>query len=151
MDKTDIKLLGLLAEDAGATATSLVSKLNLSVPAINKRIAKLKADGVIRKTVVLTDPEKVGQTVTVCILLALENFNQSEEFFQIIQNDPEIMECYAISGEYDYWVKVCTSSVFELEEKLLVMKQHGVAKSNTLFALREYKCSATVLPRQAKE
>lgn len=147
MDDIDIKLISLLASDASVTASSLVAQLNLSVPAINKRIAKLKADGIIRRTTILTDPEKIGKAVTVYILLSLERFNQSTRFFEIVEQDQDILECYAISGGYDYLLKICTDSVNSLEDKILKLKQNGIAKSNSIFALREYKFSPTVLPK----
>lgn len=146
MDNIDVKLIKLLSKDANVTASSLVEKLNLSVPAINKRIAKLKNDGVIRNSTVLTDPVKVGKTVTVYILLALEHFSKSKSLLEIVRTDEDILECYAISGEYDYLLKVCTSNIDTLEDKILKLKQNGIAKSNTLFSLREYKFFPTVLP-----
>ena len=96
MDNIDIKLLHILAESADATTSSLVPKLNLSVPAINKRIAKLKTDGIIEQTTVLINPQKVGKQITAFILVVLEHFKQSEQLFRIVESDPDILECYEI-------------------------------------------------------
>lgn len=146
MDNIDIKLLHLLAQDADVTTSSLVSLLNLSVPAINKRIAKLKAEGYIRKTIVLTDPQKIGKGVMAYILIVLEQFSLSDSLLKIVNADPDILECYAITGEYDYILKICAASIDALEDKLLKMKQKGIAKSHTMFALREYKFDPTAQP-----
>ncbi len=64
MDNIDVKLIRTLAADADITTASMVDKLNLSIPAINKRIAKLKADQVIEKTTILTNPQKVEKEIT---------------------------------------------------------------------------------------
>ncbi|MBQ6315783.1 MAG: Lrp/AsnC family transcriptional regulator [Mogibacterium sp.] len=151
MDNIDIKLIRHLAEDASQTASSLVSKLNLSVPAINKRIAKLREEGIIRKETILTDSRKVGKSVTAYLLIVLEHFDTSDELLKIVEADPDILECYAISGEYDYILKVCAESIDALEDKLLVMKKKGIAKSNTMFTLREYKFEPTALPDNKEE
>ncbi len=146
MDNIDIRLIRLLAEDASQTASSLVPKLNMSVPAINKRIAKLKEEGQISKTTILTDPKKLGKTITAYVLIIMEHFSTSEQLLKIVEADPDILECYAISGEYDYILKMCAASIDALEDKLLGMKEQGIAKSNTMFALREYKFAPTAVP-----
>lgn len=150
MDNIDIKLLHILAESADATTSSLVPKLNLSVPAINKRIAKLKTDGIIEQTTVLINPQKVGKQITAFILVVLEHFKQSEQLFRIVESDPDILECYAVTGEYDYILKICTTDIDALEDKLLKMKEKGIAKSQTMFSLRKHKFLATALPDYKK-
>lgn len=146
MDNIDVNLIRLLAEDADVTTTSLVSKLHLSVPAINKRIAKLKASGMIRKATILTEPLKMGKTISAFVLIVLEKFRQSDELLKIVEADPDILECYAIAGEYDYILKICATDIDALEDKILELKKHGIAKSSTLFALREYKYEPAILP-----
>ncbi|NLU25038.1 MAG: Lrp/AsnC family transcriptional regulator, partial [Clostridiales bacterium] len=76
----------------------------------------------------------------------LEHFNLSEQLLKIVNSDPDILECYAITGEYDYILKICAGSINALEDKLLRMKEKGIAKSHTMFALREYKFEPTSQP-----
>ena len=133
MDNIDIKIIRALAEDASQTASSLVPKLNMSVPAINKRIARLRDDGQITKTTILTDPKKLGKTITAYVLIIMEHFSTSEQLLKIVEEDPDIL-------------KRCTESIDALEDKLLHMKEKGIAKSNTMFALREYKFEPTAVP-----
>ncbi len=146
MDHIDVKLVNLLAEDADSTTASMVDKVNLSIPAINKRIAKLKADGVIEKTTILTNPQKVGKEITAYILVAMEHFGQSRQLWEIVASDPDILECYAITGEFDYILKICAKNIDTLEDKLLKLKENGIAKSQTMFALRKHKFAPTALP-----
>lgn len=146
MDKIDAKLVRLLSENADVTTSSLVTKLNLSVPAINKRIARLKANGTVKKATILTDARKIGKEVLAYVMIVLEKFSNSEEFLKMADADPDVLECYAIAGEYDYIMKICAADIDALENKLLKMKRNGIAKSSTLFALREYKFAPTILP-----
>lgn len=148
MDNIDIKLIRLLAENADVTTSSLVSRLNLSIPAINKRIAKLKEEGYISKTTILTDTKKIGKPIISYVLIVLEHFTLSDRLLDIVQSDPDILECYATTGEYDYILKVCARDIEDYEDKLLRLKEEGIAKSHTLLALREYKFSPTALPDQ---
>ena len=146
MDNIDIRIIRTLAEDADVTTASMVDRLNLSIPAINKRIARLKADHIIEKTTILTNAQKVEKEITAYILIEMENFKHSEKVLDIICSDPDFLECYAVTGEFDYIVKVCAGNINNLEDKLLKMKDSGIARSQTMFALREHKFAPTALP-----
>ena len=92
MDKTDEKLLHLLAKDADIPASALVSQLNLSVPAINKRIARLKASGVIRQSTILTDPREVGKPIQAYVLVVMDRFSNAGSLLQYVEADPDVLE-----------------------------------------------------------
>ena len=147
MDRTDEKLLHLLAKDADISASALVTELNLSIPAINKRIARLKASGVIRQATVLTDPVKVGQSVLAYVMVVLDRFSDADALTDYVKNDPDVLECYAVTGEYDFLLKLCASDIASLEDKLLELKKNrGIAKSHTMLALQEHKFIPAALP-----
>lgn len=152
MDTIDVKLLHLLAERADSTATALSPQVNLSVPAVNKRIARLKSSGLIRRFTVLTDSKQVGKPVLAFILLTLNQFGQEPALMEYIRSDPDVLECYAVTGEYDYILKVCAAGTEALEEKLIRLKRcRGVAKSHTMLALLEHKFSPIPLPDYPKD
>ena len=146
MDNTDIRIIKYLAENADISAADIAPDINLSVPAINKRIARMKADGTIRKTTVITDGNAVGKSLSAFILIALSDFSQSESLLDVLKNDPDILECYAVSGEYDYLIKLCARDIDDLEDKLLEMKRVRGLKSQTLMCLREHKYETAMLP-----
>jgi len=146
MDEIDRILIHALARNADVTATELMKSVNLSIPAINKRIARLKAAGMIRKVTVLTDPKKMGKTVMAFVLVVLDRFSDMAAILDLVESDPDVLECYAVTGEYDYLIKICASDIEMLEEKLLALKNKGVSKSHTLLTLCEHKYSPTVLP-----
>lgn len=62
------------------------------------------------------------------------------------ENDPDILECYSITGEYDYILKICAKDIDSLERKILdLKKKKGVLKSHTMISLMEHKFVPTVL------
>lgn len=151
IDETDVKLLELLSRDASATATEMTAQVNLSVPAINKRIRKMRQTGVIRRFTTVVDGEKVGKPITAFILLILQQASAVDSLMQYVEADPDVLECYAVTGEYDYIIKVCAADVKALERKLTLLKQRkGVVKSHTLFALKECKLQVSIQPDSAE-
>ena len=147
IDSTDKKILKLLSLDAAMSATDIGNTVGLSVPAVNKRIARMRSGGIIKNFTVITDEKQVGKSVTAFILLVLQYGDAVDKLMEHIKSDPDILECYAVTGEYDYIIKICASGVEALEEKLLSLKrQKGVIKSHTMLSLMEHKFNAAVLP-----
>ena len=147
MDAVDGKILKILSENAAATATEIGEAVNLSIPAVNKRILKLRECGIIRSYTILTDEKKVGKSICAFILLAVRYGEGVGALLKYADDDTDVLECYAVTGDYDYLIKICAESIEALEEKLLYLKkQKGVVKSHTMFSLQEHKLSATVLP-----
>ena len=82
-----------------------------------------------------------------CILVIVQHNASADKLTRYVQSDPDILECYAVTGEYDYLLKVCAKDVERLEEKLLHLKrQLGVIKSHTMLSLMEHKFEPTALP-----
>ena len=147
MDQIDKKILQMLSRNAAMTATEMVPKVNLSIPAINKRIQKLRDSGVIRRFTIQVDPESVGKPITAFILIVLQQGARIETLMEFIQSDPEIRECAGVTGEYDYLLKVCASGVPALQKKINILKREaGVVKSHTMLCLTEYKNQISALP-----
>ena len=72
-----------------------------------------------------------------------------DSLLEYIKGDTDVLECYAISGEYDYLLKICARDVESLEEKLLSLKRlKGVTKSHTMLSLMEHKFTSAVLPEE---
>ena len=147
MDSIDAKILKLLSKNADVTATEISAQVNLSVPAINKRIQKLKSDGMIRRFTVLTNGKNIGKPIMAFVLLVVQAGRQGEPFLDYVRNDDDILECFSVTGEYDYLIKVCASDMESLKNKLSQIKLHnGVVKSHTMISLLEQKFAPTILP-----
>jgi len=145
MDDIDARILNLLSQNANETATVIGAAVGLSIPAVNKRIQKLQKEGVLRRFTILTDGKQVGKPITAYILVILQS--DSDALLEYVASDPDVLECTAITGEYDYIIKVCAADVESLENKLLCLKrQKGVTKSHTMLSLMECKLQPSILP-----
>lgn len=152
MDKLDSILVRSLVKDADIAASELAPLVNLSIPAINKRISRLKSTGVIRNTTVLTDGKQIGKPITAFVLVVLKQFANAEDIIRYAESDEDVLECYAVTGEYDYMLKICASDIESFEDKLLTMKRfRGIAKSHTMLALMENKLAPSPMPDLPEE
>jgi Lrp/AsnC family leucine-responsive transcriptional regulator len=137
----------MLSEDAMISATEIGSAVNLSIPAVNKRIQKLKEGGVIRSFTVLTDEKKVAKPICAFIMLTVKYGEGVAALNDYVKRDADVLECYGITGDYDYILKICARDVEALEGKLLSLKKlKGVVKSYTMLSLMEHKLAPTALP-----
>ena len=147
MDQIDTKLLKMLSQNADTTATMLAHAVHMSVPAVNKRIARLRESGIIRNYTLRLDQEKIGKPVVGFALLVLNQQKNLDKLLAYVNTEPDIVEFHAITGEYDYIVKIYAKDIQDFENKLLRLKrQEGVTKSNTIFSLLEYKALPGPLP-----
>lgn len=147
MDATDKKIIEMLAKNAEVTSTEISSELHFSIPTVNKRIRDLKSDGIIKNYTVITDNKKIGKPIVAFILIVLKSIEHTKSFFEYVEDDRDILECYAVTGEYDCIMKVSAPSLEELDKKLAILKtQSGVMKSYTMLSLTTHKYEPTVLP-----
>lgn len=147
MDITDKKILKLLSQNADITATEISSKVNLSVPAVNKRILRMQKDGIIDYFTIVTNPQKLDKTITAFVFIVMQYGDSIKSLLEYANNEADILECYSVTGDYDYMLKICAKDIESLEEKILKIKnKKGVMKSHTMISLMEHKFSPTILP-----
>jgi len=148
MDTIDIKLLELLQHSAELTIQELSKEVHLSTTPCWKRINQLKNNGYINKTVSLVDRKRVGANVTAMVSIKVNNHNQERIsiFSKTIQDIPEVIECYRMSGETDYLLKVVVSDIesYDAFYKNLIEKVQFL-KVTSNFAIEEIK-STTEIP-----
>tara|TARA_Y100001934_G_C12223283_1_gene711778 strand:- start:181 stop:639 length:459 start_codon:yes stop_codon:yes gene_type:complete len=113
MDATDRKILSLLQEDATLSIESIASKVHLSSTPCWKRIRRLEKDGVIEKRVALLNPQKVGAGVTVFVAIKTNQHNRDwlDNFATSVEDMPEILDFYRMSGEIDYLLRVVVPDI----------------------------------------
>jgi len=113
MDAIDVKLLELLQHNAEMTIQQLSTEVHLSTTPCWKRINQLKNLGYISKTISLVDRKKIGLNVTTMVFVTLNTHDQEKIriFDETIQQIPEVVECYRMSGEIDYLLKVIVSDI----------------------------------------
>ncbi|RFS26719.1 Lrp/AsnC family transcriptional regulator [Chitinophaga silvatica] len=108
LDDIDKQLLKLLGEDSTITVKELAVKVNLSTSPVFERIKKLEAGGYIKKYIALIDAEKLGYGLIVFCNIKLKQHDKSvgTQFVTDIMRLEEVIECYNISGDYDFLLKV---------------------------------------------
>ena len=113
MDAVDRKILALLQEDATLSIEKIAAQVHLSSTPCWKRIRRLEKDGVIQKRVALLDAEKVGAGVTVFVAIKTNQHNREwlDHFANSVEDMPEILDFYRMSGEIDYLLRVVVSDI----------------------------------------
>ena len=139
----DKKILGFLQEDNKQTNKELSSKLGLSVTAVYERIKKLERVGVIKKNVSLLDKNKVNMSfVAFCnIKLVQHSKDYVIQFENEVTKLKEVLECYHISGDYDYLLKVMVEDMEAFREfmvKKLTSIDH-IGSTHSTFMISEVK------------
>jgi len=149
LDAIDWRILDRLQDDARLTNVDLAKAVNLSPSPCLARVRALEADGLISRYVTLLNPVKLGLTVSVFMQVSLEKQVQSalEIFERAIRDRPEVMECYLMTGDADYLIRVVVPDVPALERFILdfLTKVPGVGNIRSSFALKQVKYK-TALP-----
>jgi Lrp/AsnC family transcriptional regulator len=113
MDTADARILDLLQTDATLKAADIASRLGMDVDDCTARINRLEDDGTIAARVALLDPRKAGVGVTVFVALTTPEHSPEwiEAFHAAIDGFPEVMDCYRMSGQVDYLLRVVVEDI----------------------------------------
>lgn len=108
LDATDISILRQLQENARLTTKELAAKVNLSTTPVFERLKRLEREGYIKKYVAVLDADKLGQGFVVFCSVKLRQMGKdiANDFVAKVRNIPQVTECYNISGEFDYLLKI---------------------------------------------
>lgn len=108
LDKTDLQILRIMQSNSKLTTKELAAQVNLSTTPVFERLKRLETEGYIKKYIAILDATKLNCGFVVFCSVKLRRLNRdiAAEFTRIIQNIPEVTECYNISGEYDYLLKI---------------------------------------------
>jgi DNA-binding Lrp family transcriptional regulator len=147
MDRFDTLILEALQGDGRISNKQLAQQVHLSESACLRRVRALEEDGMIERYVAMLNQRKVGVPGDVLVHIGLHREEQSElaAFEDAVRNIPEVMECYLMTGEFDYLLRVVVKDMadFERIHKDELTRLPGVARVNSSFAIR------TVLKRTA--
>lgn len=113
LDDKDLAILKLLQVNAKITVKEISQKIHLSTTPVHERIKRMEESGVIKQYVTLVDQSKVNKGLTVICYVSLKEHNKKTgaRFIQIIKGLNEVTECYTISGEYDFMLKVIVENM----------------------------------------
>ncbi|MBI3711108.1 MAG: Lrp/AsnC family transcriptional regulator [Proteobacteria bacterium] len=149
LDAIDRRILGVLQENARVSNVGLAARAGLSPSPCWRRVKELEGNGVILNYVTLLNPARVGLPVSVFVSVTLEKQIEAnlEVFESAILKRPEVMECYLMTGDADYLLRVVTSDLTGYERFLMehLTRISGVASIKSSFALKQVKYR-TALP-----
>ncbi|HLF51933.1 Lrp/AsnC family transcriptional regulator [Flavobacterium sp.] len=143
MDIIDKKLLTLLQGDSKKTTKELSVKLNLSVTAVYERIKKLEREGIIDKYVALLNRNKIEKGFVVFCHLKL--MQHTKEFISQFEKEVvqlnEVLECFHVSGDYDYILKICVKDMEEYREFMVtkLTTLNHIGSTHSTFMIGEVK------------
>ena len=149
LDAIDRRILAILQENARVSNVELAESAGVSASPCWRRVRELERTGVISRYVTLVDPAALGLPVSVFIQVSLEKQVESalEIFENAILQRPEVMECYLMTGDADYMLRVVVADLEAYERFLMdhLTRVPAVANIRSSFALKQVKYR-TVLP-----
>jgi Lrp/AsnC family leucine-responsive transcriptional regulator len=152
IDTIDVNILRHLQEDAKLTNVELAARVHLSPSPCLARIRALEKSGIISRYVTLLNPLALGLNVSVFIQISLEKQSRKalETFEDAIRQRSEVMECYLMTGDADYLIRVVVTDVQALERFIVdeLTRIPGIANIRSSFALKQVKYETSLpLPK----
>ncbi len=143
LDTFDLKILHELQQNAELSMQELGDRVGLSHTPCWRRVKRLENDGVIRKRVTLLDANSLHLAVNVFVHVTLRNHQENglTLFEESVRDIPEIVECYTVSGDRDFLLRVVVADVSSYEQLLKhsLINLPGVDNLSSTFALRQVK------------
>lgn len=153
LDRIDYRILAELQETGDMTVQELGDRVGLSHTPCWRRVRRLEKERIIVRRVALLDGERLDLTVNVFVNVSLKRHQENalNRFEEAVQDVPEIVECYSVSGETDFLLRVVVADVSAYEHLLKATLVHlpEVGNLTSTFALRQVKYSTALpLPRR---
>lgn len=146
LDKTDLKILKLLQQNARLPMTELAETVGLSTTPVTERVRRLERDGYITGYHAHLNPHALGQTLLVFVEIKLQSKsgNIFEDFRREASRIPQLLECHLVSGEYDYLIKVRLPDMSAYRDILgrILLQLPAAAESRSYVVMEEVKESA---------
>jgi Lrp/AsnC family leucine-responsive transcriptional regulator len=150
IDKFDLAILAVLQSDARASLQDISKRVGLSSTPCWNRIKRMEADGVIQGYTVRLNAAAIGLTETVIVQVTLESHTDETlyEFGRTLEQIPEVLEAYLVSGDYDYYIRIAVKDTRDYERLLRerLYRIPGIRHSKSSFVLRTLKESHLPLP-----
>lgn len=149
LDRTDLRILEILQQDARLSNQEIAERVSLSPSPCLRRIRRLEELGVIQRYVALVDPQRIGLGLLAYVTVKLEKRGKMpmDEFRARVQTWPEVLACYAMTGDMDYLLRVHVEDLDHFSRLVMtqLLKQPGVVDVKSSFALDRIK-ETTALP-----
>jgi Lrp/AsnC family leucine-responsive transcriptional regulator/Lrp/AsnC family transcriptional regulator len=143
LDETDLLLLRTLGNDSSFTIKELAAQLNLSPSPVFKRVKRLETEGYIKKYIALLDPAKFSEGFMVFCNIKLKQHDKTigHSFVKDIQNIDEVLECYNVSGDYDFILKVFARDMKHYQDFVFnkLGSVESIGSAHSTFVMAEIK------------
>lgn len=141
LDTIDHQLLVLLQDNCLLSYGDLGERVGLSVSAVNERLKKLRAQGIIRRSVAIVDPHALGLHICAFVEVSIERAKRVAAFAKEMQARPEVLECHRLASDATFLLKVRVASTEELERFLSeqVLSTRGIARTRVTVVLATKK------------
>ena len=148
LDATDRILLAAIQDDARAGLDRLAARAGTSPATVQRRLARLRADGTIRREVAVLDPAALGQGMTFVVMVELERerADQIDAFARAARAEPQVQQCYYVTGEADFCL-VCLArdmADFEALTRRLFFAEPNVRRFRTSVVMTAHETGARV-------
>lgn len=152
LDSYDKAIITILQKNARITNQDLADQVSLSAAPCWRRVKRLEETGVIQHYVALLNPAKIALNTLAYIEVSLTDHTEAtmSGFDEFIDSTPEVLECYSVSGQYDYLLRVLVKDNLTLESFLMkkLLRRNIVKASNTFFALNQKKYTTQLVPQE---
>lgn len=151
MDSYDVKILEIVQRDNRLSTERIAERVGLSPSAVQRRLKRLREDGVIEAEVAVVSPEAAGRGLTAIVGLIIDKerpLSQAlAEFKELMLKTPEVMQCYDVTGEFDFIVLITARDMREYEalSRRLFIDNPNVRRYKTSLVIRRVK-SGTIIP-----
>lgn len=147
MDKLDYKILAILRNNSRETASNISREVHLSVSAVLERIRKLEESKAIKEYTIITNDKVMNLDVTALMEVSLEHPRFYDSFTAAIEENLNVVECYYLTGDFDFILKISCSSSEHLESIHREIKSlNGVSATRTHFVLKTVKNIYSAIP-----
>jgi Lrp/AsnC family leucine-responsive transcriptional regulator len=137
LDRIDFKLLRELQADAGRTLQALGDRVGLSASAVQRRMRRYRDEGILERTVAVLNPQRLPGGVAAVVLVTLEHGLRvrNAAFRALLNRNPDVLVCFALTGTWDYLLVVAGGSLAETTRTIeqIVSASANVKRYDTLF------------------
>jgi len=148
LDEIDKRIVRALQRDAAASHATIATQVGSSAASVWRRVRALEVAGVLGRSVRLASAEALGRSVNVLcqVRMARQSVEARADFEAFIQSREEIVECYAMSGEWDYLLRIAVRDVADYDRFIMrgVLAHPSVANAASNFALRQVKYTTEI-------
>ncbi|HEX9931111.1 MAG TPA: Lrp/AsnC family transcriptional regulator [Pyrinomonadaceae bacterium] len=150
MDLFDKKILAIVQQNNQLSADKIAEQVNLSASAVQRRLKRLRKDGIIEADVAIISPQASGRLLTIIVEVTLEQerliSSVLDEFKKLVLNTPEVMQCYHVTGNADFILIIAAKDMqdYEALTRRLFIDNRSVRRFQTSVVVSRVKSRSTV-------